>query len=407
MIRTAASVRMTTTRMSTPVAVPAAGKQPKTLLGLLFFGFFLTGVATVIVGPILPTFIGRWSLNDSQAGFFFTVQFIASLTGTLLGSSVSARYGYRVPLIGGYLSLALGFASLNAATHHLALVAIALLGFGYGQVVPGTNLLVAEASGARRASMLNLLNSAWGAGAVLCSPLILFSLEQKMLQATFLSWAVLNFALALAFAFTPIIESRPQDEVPPAAEGSPGTAGWQLAVIVAFMFLVYVGTETAVGGWSAEHAKRLAGATILGTIAPMFFYAGLTMGRALAPLLLRHFRERTLVLASLFLVMLGTLLTIVSKNLPSALTSVGIAGLGCSMIYPTYIAWFSQWFGGRAKALGIVMFSAAAVGGAVIPAVVGAVSQRSNSLRIGLVVPLVCAAAMIVAVAALRRQTSQ
>jgi len=31
--------------------------------------------ATVIVGPMLPVFIQKWSLDDRQAGFFFTVQF--------------------------------------------------------------------------------------------------------------------------------------------------------------------------------------------------------------------------------------------------------------------------------------------------------------------------------------------
>jgi MFS transporter, FHS family, glucose/mannose:H+ symporter len=391
--------------MSSPVAVPIAAKQQKTLLGFLFFGFFLTGVATVIVGPILPTFIRRWSLNDSQAGLFFTVQFIASFTGTTLGSFL-ARRGYRLPLVSGYASLALGFALLNAASEPVATAAIALLGFGYGLVVPGTNLLVAEASGPRRASTLNLLNSAWGVGAVLCSPLVLFALERKALNLIFLCWAVLNFLLALAFALASFGE-REQADAAAADPLAVKDAGWALPGIVAFMFLVYVGTETAVGGWSAEHAKRLAGATVLGTIAPMFFYAGLTVGRGLAPLLLRRLRERTVVLLSLCLVMLGTLLTIVSKNLPSALTSVAIAGFGCSTIYPTYIAWFSRWFGARAKALSILMFSSAAVGGAVMPWVVGAVSERMGSLRIGLLVPLAGAAVMIAVVLVLKAAKSQ
>jgi MFS transporter, FHS family, glucose/mannose:H+ symporter len=393
--------------MSTPVAVPSVANQHRTLLGLLFFGFFLTGIATVIVGPILPTYIRRWALNDMQAGFFFTVQFLASLAGTILSSAINSRWGYRYPLVAGYLCLAAGFATLNTGTHEVALLAVGLLGFGYGLVVPGTNMAVAETSGARSASMLNLLNSAWGAGAVLCSPLILVSVRLDFLSSSFLVCAALNFSLAASFTRVSFSDDH-VDGTPQVRSGSPiPTAGVGLAVVIALMFFIYVGTETAVGGWSAEHAKRLAGASALGTIAPMFFYGGLTFGRGIAPWLLSKFTERILVLGSLSLVIAGVLLTIFSTNLFSAIASVAVAGLGCAVNYPTYIAWFSRWFGARAKALSIVMFSLGSIGGAVIPALVGVVSQRAASLRVGLMVPLAGAAGLMVIVALLRRDASQ
>jgi len=42
-----------------------------------------------------------------------------------------------------------------------ALAATASFGCGYGLVIPGTNLLVAQAGGKRGASLLNLLNFMW------------------------------------------------------------------------------------------------------------------------------------------------------------------------------------------------------------------------------------------------------
>jgi fucose permease len=50
------------------------------------------------------------------------------------------------------------------------------------------------------------------------------------------------------------------------------------------------------------------------------------------------------------------------------------------------------------------MFSVAALGGATMPWMVGFVSQRANSLRVGLLVPLIGCVAMTLLVAVLRRR---
>jgi len=83
---------------------------------------------------------------------------------------------------------------------------------------------------------------------------------------------------------------------------------------------------------------------------------------------------------------------------------VVLAGFGLSSVYPIFISWLSKWYGERARRLGGVMFSLAALGGATMPWMVGFISQRANSLRVGLLVPLAGCAAMIALVAALRRR---
>src|SRR2546427_2085867 len=150
----------------------------RNLLILLFAGFVLSGIATTIVGPMLPIFIRRWSLDDGQAGLFSTIQFLAALGGTLASSAIAAWWGYRPALVMGYALMGGGLASLNADTHALALAATAAFGLGYGLITPGTNLFVAELGGAKSASLLNLLNFTWGAGAMACSPLIALALRR-------------------------------------------------------------------------------------------------------------------------------------------------------------------------------------------------------------------------------------
>src|SRR5258708_27710434 len=101
--------------MRTPSAyvrgtVSRAGRR-----ALLFVGFVFTGIRAVIIGPILPVFISRWSLDDSQAGFFFTVQFTASLCGVWIATALTSWRGYRPPLVLGYALTGAGLALLNAA----------------------------------------------------------------------------------------------------------------------------------------------------------------------------------------------------------------------------------------------------------------------------------------------------
>src|SRR6202011_1831195 len=70
-----------------------------------------------------------------------------------------------------------------------------------------------------------------------------------------------------------------------------------VTIVVSVLFFIYVGTETSIGGWAAEDAKRLAGhATSLTTMAPLFFYAGLMLGRGVVPLILKRIDEIRVVL---------------------------------------------------------------------------------------------------------------
>src|ERR1700683_5007894 len=186
--------------MSVPMAatIPAPIRTGKRagLLALLGAGFVLLGIPTVIVGPILPVFISRWSLSDTQAGLFFSVQFTAALCGVWITTALTSWRGYGPSLVVGYTLTGVGLAALNAPTHALALIATAAFGVGYGMVVPPTNLSAAEAGGA---SMVSLLNFAWGIGAVACSPLILVALRHHFL--TGFRWTVAAGALGLAACF--------------------------------------------------------------------------------------------------------------------------------------------------------------------------------------------------------------
>lgn len=387
-------------------ALNTSGGKYRNLLILLFAGFVLSGIATTIIGPMLPMFIRRWSLDDGQATFFSTIQFCAALAGTLASSVIASWWGYRPALVLGYALMGGGLAGLNADTHMLALQATAAFGLGYGLITPGTNLFVAELGGAKSASLLNLLNFTWGAGAMACSPLIGLALKLNKIGALLVAFAVFGGLLVLGLLVTPFGAEHHQAN-PKAVESGHLKIGLIVTLALSALFFIYVATETSIGIWAAEYAKRLAhGISGITTMAPMFFYAGLTSGRVSAPLVLRRVSERKIVLSALALAAAGITLLIASTVLITALPAVFLAGLGCASLYPIYIAWLSRWYGARARKIGGILFALASLGGAAGPGAVGFISKHFASLRVGLMAPLVAAFVMFTIVLLLRKQTT-
>lgn len=298
--------------------------------------------------------------------------------------------------------LGIGFALLNAPTFALALAASAIYGLGYGFATPGTNLWVGESYGARRASALNIMNLAWGAGAISSAPLAMIAIRAS--RVTLLLYVVGAMCLTLAiFLFRMNFGTPPREEVRPKPSEVTSIAGTRVAVLLGILFFVYVGTEVGTSYWAAVQAERAAAwTTNTFTLAPMFFFAGLLGGRGAAAAVLLRVKEATVAIGGILLAALGELLFLSAHSATALFSGAFFAGLGLASLYPIYIAWLSKWFGERARKVGGIMFALAAGGASTMPALVGVVSHYTGSLRIGLLVPLGGCAVMLAVVSLLR-----
>ncbi|MDP9147547.1 MAG: hypothetical protein M3N22_07785, partial [Acidobacteriota bacterium] len=341
----------------------------------------------------------------SQAGLFFAMQFGGSLIGVAISSVVQARRGYRAALVLGYLLEAAGIVGLNASSEYSALFVTAVYGCGFGVAIPATNLCIAEISGPRRSASLNLLNMAWGGGAIVCPLLILAGLKFHLLSEILIMLTACAVLLSFVFWFTKFETHNTKLPGASAAMESGRRHPLHVPVALGMLFFIYVGTENGISGWAAEEARRV-GAAGSATIIPMFFWAALLSGRGLSALILSRIKENSLVISGLLVSVLGTACLALAISRTQIIGSVILAGVGLSGVYPIFISWLSKWYGEQARRLGGVMFSLASLGGATVPWVVGFVSQRSNSLRSGLLVPLVGCIAMMAVVSALRRRIS-
>jgi len=347
--------------------------------------FLPTGVLTTLLGPMLPLLIVRWALDDTQAGSLFLVQFLAQVVGVQLSGLLLAKAGYRPPFVLGLLLMAAGAATLLGGSVQLGMASIGMYGLGMGLMIPTDSLLIAELNPNSRTSAMNLLNFFWGSGAVLCSLMVAWAAAHKMLPAFFASVSLFPVLLALATWGLPF----------PAAATSDGGQRWQefarnpVVWLFGAVFFLYPGAETAVGGWIGSYVARLGPQEAKwASLMPAFFWTALTAGRGLGTLFLSRLSERRVLRAGFATAAAAIVLMLVASTLPGVILGALIAGLSFATLYPITIARLSQHFGVAARSLGAFMFSLAAVGPAVVPWMVGVVSQATGSLRAGLMLPL-------------------
>jgi FHS family glucose/mannose:H+ symporter-like MFS transporter len=378
------------TEIPTPVLMRAASG---TLL--VHAAFVLTGVMTTLLGPMLPVFSSRWTLSDSQAGYLFTAQFATSILGVAISSVLVQRCGYRLTLVFGLGFMAVGAGVLAEASWIVGLVSVCIYGFGLGLTIPTANLLIAELHPDRRAAALNLLNFSWGIGAVGC-PFVVAALQRSQRTSLLLFGMTMSLALvAISLACIHL----PADAKGNATKGSPSDKKiWKsrFVPILGALFFIYVGTESSIGGWVASYARRIdASSGTFWVLTPSFFWGALLLGRALAPVMLRHVRETTLASAGLALASLGSFVLLIANAMALVVVGASLAGFGLASVFPINIAMLSLWFGERASRIGGVMFALSSLGGATVPWLVGALSSRFDSLRIGLTVPLLGSITML------------
>ncbi|NDQ56104.1 MAG: MFS transporter [Acidipila sp.] len=381
-------------------AAPAQVRRLNLSVRVLNAGFVVTGVATTLLGPLLPGLSSRWSLSDAQAGLFFTAQFLGSIGGVALSSALLPSWGYRFTIAAGFVASGAGIAALGLGSWTAGLLSAGIFGMGLGLTISGTNLFVAEASVTRPAAALSLLNLAWGIGAVSCPPLARLALRANRLE-TFLIF-VAGFCALAAGLVAWLLPS--QAELPRRRAQELFTSGvrqWSYPFLVSLgaLFFLYVGTENSLAGWAASFAKRLGTTAELSwAITPSYFWGALVAGRAAAPVILRHVSEKIYVLGGLAVTLVSSAAMLGASSSMQLTLSLGAAGLGLAAIFPILVTWLWEGLGVSSRRLGGLMFTLAGLGGAAMPWLVGLESTRSGSLQKGLIIPLAALVAMMILV---------
>jgi fucose permease len=377
---------------------PFSSASPRTEWARLHSGFVYIGIVTILLGPLLPYLARHWSLSDSQAGFLFTAEYSGSALGNLLTGLLLPRIGFSKVMGISFILFVLGFSFLGVGSWTLACLLIFLYGIAMGLSVPTSNLRATQLPSANTAAAVSLLNFSWGIGAVLCPFLIAALLPSLGLRGFTVSLAGLALIFSVLYFARPTT-TRVRTAKPPGS--SPRAWLAQLrhasAAPLLLLFFLYVGVESALGGWVAAYEKRMPGMDrSTWALAPLFFYLFLLIGRGLAPLALRRLSQVTISAGGLLCAVAGAGIVAYSQTPLLLQAGAAVAGLGLAPQYPLYVTWFAKTFREDANWLGALYFGGAGLGGAVLPWLVGIIAAHTNSLRAGLILPAAVSAVMVI-----------
>ncbi len=371
--------------------MPSTGNRNLSIL--LHLVFFISGIATVLIGQVLPILSAGFALNDLQSGYFFPAQFGGSVLGTLASNWFGRRTKFIAASVIGCLLMAAGMTMMNLVSFEGCLAGFFVSGLGIGLTLPSVNLLVLEMNAHRGASALSLLNFTWGAGAILCKPFVDATSSPGSIFLTTLILAIPLIAIAaLMFLLPGGVEISPTAGTDDDAGADP-TPIWStgLAWTIAFFNFVQVGFESGVGGWLTTYADRVHGGSVVQLLSPTFLYfLFFVAGRGIAPVFLRFMNENQLLFMNIGLMLAGMLITLTAGDLVWLGIGAAVSGLGASSVFPTNISRFTRTFGPTATRRAIPLFISGTLGGAVVTWVIGFVSTQTESLRAGMFMLLAC-----------------
>ena len=346
--------------------------------------FLAIGAMQAMYGPAFPAFLARYGVGVGQVGAVVSAHFLGSFVTIAASGFLLVRFGYRRLLLAGATGMTLGAAGVALSpTWGLTLAAALFGGLGFGLVDVATNLLFARWYGARATGALNLLNAAFGLGAVL-GPVAIGLLAPRVAPA-FLSVAVLSMVAAAFVARAPMPAPL---EVPSGALRAPRVP------LVGFMVLyfVYVSSEVGVASWEPTYL-----APMLGDAHAAFFtglyWGSLTFGRFVAALVSERFRPADIVLGASLLALGAAWLASVAAVAPLAYALVGFA---FAPIFPTALAWLQQVFPQRSEQVTPVVIAVASLGPVLTAPAIGGAVAWLGTVRIPLVLGVLVLALCIV-----------
>ena len=370
--------------MSRPANDPA---DPLRTLLPVFFYFLAAGIATVMLGPLLPALIQRWHIQDAQAGTLFTVSF----TGQFCGAWFATR-NLRASILYGSAITAAGCAAMAWVDFSQAHIALFCVGLGLGLGLTAGNVIAGTAVPAARARLIALLNVAWGLGAIACPVLVRMS-SSRGVQYFFFAAAVFLAVTSLTSLSVP----KPTQSEDPARTSSHSASPAQstqsrlpLPPLPLFVFglatFLYVGIENSLGGWLPSYAIRSDQALHASSIALYFWVAELT-GRILVTLLMTLLGEAPLYRICLAVLIFTQVLLCAIAHLSAAgiVTLTVLAALSLAPLYPLIMSFLLARTGNHSR-LG-ALFATASFGGATLPWLTGVFSTHFHGLRAGLLVP--------------------
>lgn len=357
---------------------------------ILYVTFLMLGMAGTLLGPAIQSLTARFGIPLEQGGIFPTMQFAGVAVGVVIAGRILDRINARYLLSGGGVLLGAGLLVISTAqTLPVALFGALLLGFGYAALDVSPNVVIATLNPARASAALNLLNVFFGIGAVVGPQVIALALRQGDIMYAF-QWAALGMLIVAVPMFTISLSVSDGHD-----RATRARIRW-LALVPFGIFLFFmVGAEVGFGSWIVTEMTLVTGSAVeRATLGASIYWLGVTVSRAVAPLLLRKLSDEGLLMASVILVGVAVILLIVFPGVEAlALVLAFATGFGNGPLFPTMMGIINTRYPAARGTASGALIAVGTTGAAVLPWVQGQIGGGVNGGMI--LIPIVSLIALL------------
>jgi fucose permease len=349
------------------------------LLAIAFIAFISLGLPDGLLGVAWPSMRASFGVSLDAMGALLAALVAGYVLSTTFSGALVARLGIGRLLAASSTLTAVALIGYTLAPAWPLVLALGVLaGIGGGAIDAGINNYIAY----RQRSQLYLLHAMFGVGTTIGPLIMTAALNVATWRAGYL--LVGGFQLVLAFTFLLTAERWRMDgeeETKEAEETTGATLGQTLRLPMAWggilFFLFYTGIEVSVGQWS--YTLFTAGREVPENVAGIVvgaYWGAFTVGRLLSGWIARRVRETTFLRASFGLVIGGTLLVWWNPATAVSLIALPLTGFGLAPLFPALVGSTADRVAARHRANTIgFQIGAAAVGGAVLPGLAGALTR--------------------------------
>ncbi|MNQ08838.1 L-fucose-proton symporter [compost metagenome] len=381
--------------------------------------FFFWGFVHNLDPILIPHLRKAFNLTDLQSSFIDSSVFIAYFVMALPAGYIMRKYGYKSGIMIGLVLFGIGSILFVPAANSLQYIyflgALFVIACGLTFLETAANPYVTILGPSETATKrLNFSQSFNGLAAFIApayiGPMILSGKNLTQVQIDAMAPAELNaylleeaasvkmpylvlgliiLAVAVVFYFTNMPDVKDEDK-----EGAEG-ASFRGALksmrlrwgIVAQFF--YVGAQVCVASFFIKMATTSAGLQE-DTAAQYLGFFGLTfmLGRFAGTFFMQYIQPRKLLILYAIISILLSLLAIMGTGMIVVYTLIAIAFF-MSIMFPTIFSMGIEGLEHNTK-IGSSLIVMSIVGGALLPPVLGLISDATGSIQNGYVVPLIC-----------------
>jgi fucose permease len=339
-----------------------------------YAGLFGTAAAVGLVasslGPLIPLIRSKYEISITAAGLTFLVFSSAGLLGAVTALFFVAQLKARIGLAIALAVMSAGLLGIGWSPTYLTFLgATAFTGIGFGYLDVAINQVVGLGGGERRATLLLVMNSLFGVGAIF-GPLVIGGAGVAGLPIVLSIVALLTLTLV-----APISRLRghvrTDTSLPPT-----NSLQRKIVALVAVGYFFYIGVEAGAAGWLSTHLIAVGWGVQEAAASTAAFWVAFTVGRLLAVPFTRYFSAPTLTVAAMVLTSFAMLIAMTPN-----LTFIGylLVGAFCASVFPLGIAWISEALPGNPRATGGLVL-VVTTGAAILPFLTGGVMDGVGAI---------------------------